>query len=483
MGFSDPNLADLKINSRGERFGDFHSNNASAEAMFDGFSANIMYDSSAAISEIYVVPFEYCRLTKPDSKGVINKIKVNPYYGTCDYRKQDTVEYDVYNPDPKIVLKQQEKATDKTTGKCSYKGQILYIATTQPLSRFYPAPKYYSAENWMEVDESIGGFHKNNVNNNFLQSAIIKMIGDESTPSTHPDDVIWNSDRSAYEVDPTKTVGYRFNIEMQKFTGWTNAGNIMALWGASKDAMPEISAFPTNTQSELFKTVQDITTEQIARATKVPSVLANISSGANLGGDGNIIRASVKLMQQRVVKIHAMLERVYKDLLSHMKVPFKGDVKILHYNPFPEMQVIDPLIWAALPIEAQRAWIKKNTDFEIPDAAPVTAPTAAVKTSFQDVFYADYPASAKAKAQKALDFRSKSEAKCGGKAGWAMTEDIIAGKPLSFKMIKRIYNYLNKNRDFENHIFTDSCESVLFSAWGGSEMLDWAANKIASINE
>ena len=347
--------------------------------MFDGFAANIMYDSAATISEIYVVPFEYCRLTKPDSKGVINKIRVNPYYGTGDYKKEYTVEYDVYNPDPKVVLAQQQKSIDPKTKKATYKGQILYIATTQPLSRFYPAPKYYSAENWMAIDEAIGGFHKNNIENNFLQSALIKMIGNENDPSTHPDDVIWNADQTAYEVDPTKTVGYRFNIEMQKFTGWNNAGNIMALWGASKDAMPDISAFPSNTQSELFKTVQDITTEQIARATKVPAILANISSGASLGGDGNNIRASVKLMQQRVVKIHSMLERVYKDLLSHMKVPFKGEVKILHYNPFPEMQVIDPLIWAALPVESQLAWIKKNTEFEIPEV--VKAPVCLLYTS------------------------------------------------------------------------------------------------------
>lgn len=478
MGFSDPLISDIKINTRGERFGDIHSINATTYAMFDGFALNIMYNSNADITEIFTIPFEYCRLQNPDSKGVILKILVNPFYGSLDWRKAFTKEYDVYNPDPKVVLAQQARDLKK------YKGQILYIASTQPLSRFYPVPKYYSAENWMSIDEAIGGFHKNNIENNFLQSSIIKMIGDESTPSTHPDDVKWNDDGTAYEVDPKKTVGYRFNIEMQKFTGWNNAGNIMALWGASKEAMPDIQAFPSNTQSELFKTLQDITTEQIARATKVPSVLANISSGAHLGGDGNVIRASVKLMQQRVVKSQSMFERVYKDLLSRLVIPYNGTVKILHYNPFPEMEKIDPLIWAALPIESQRAWIKKNTEFEIIEVVPAQpAQPVTPVNKFSDVFYADYPGTAKAKAKKALDFKTKMASNCGGKQGWITCDDIIAGRPLSFKMIKRIYNYLNKNRQFENHIFSNSCEAILFSAWGGSEMLDWATNKIASINE
>jgi hypothetical protein len=331
----------------------------------------------------------------------------------------------------------------------------------------------------MGIDEAIGGFHKNNIDNAFFQSVLMTIIGNENDPSTHPDDQIWDETSQAYKPDPRKTNGYRLNIEMQKFSGWQKAGNIMALWARIKDEAPNITAFPSTTNSELFKTLQEITTEQIARGTRVPSVLANIQSGASLGGDGNQIRASVKLMQQRVVNTHAIFERAYKDLLSHMATPYTGDVNILHYNPFPEMETLDPLIWAVLTPEEQRNWIKKNTKFELLTSAPTTT----VQNSFSNISYTNYPQSAKEKAKKALDFRTKVNSGCGGKAGWEITQQIIDGKPLSYKTIKRIHNFLTKNEQFSNDVFSDSCEAVLFYGWGGDDMLNWAKNIISTIND
>lgn len=156
-GFSDENLEGFIVNSQKQRFGDIHAFNSESYGIFEGFALNVKYNLEGLITEIYNVPFEYCRLGKPDDKGNITNIKVNPYFGTGEYRKTQTKDYDVYNPDVKVVLAQQAKQ-----GK-QYKGQILYVANTSPLSRFYPSPNYYSAENWMVVDEAIGGFHKHNI--------------------------------------------------------------------------------------------------------------------------------------------------------------------------------------------------------------------------------------------------------------------------------------------------------------------------------
>jgi len=474
-GFSNKNLESFKVNTQGQIFSDIHSFNSDSYGIFEGFVLNVKYTVEGFISEIYNVPFEYCRLGKPDDKGIITNVKVNPYFGTGEYNKLQTQTYDVYNPDQKVVLAQQAKQ-----GK-NYKGQILYVANTSPLSRFYPLPNYYSAENWIVIDEAIGGFHKHNIENGFFQSVLLRVIGDPNGVSTHPDDLIWNKVTNQYDPDPKKTNAYRFNVEMQKFSGWNKAGNVLTLWG-NKDEVPEIQAFPSTTNSELFKTLQDLATEQISRATNVPSVLANIQSGASLGGDGNNIRASVKLMQQRVVKTQSLFERVYTDLLSHFKGATFGDVDIINYNPYPEQQQLDPLVWAALPQESKIAWIKKNTEFEIPETvAPVSQPVN--PTNFVNVFYADYPDKAKDNAKRALSFRNQMESRCGGKGGWEMTQSIIDGKPLSYKSIKRIYNYLIKNEGFSNYLFSDSCEAVLFHAWGGKEMLGWAKSKIDSINE
>jgi len=474
-GFNQgPELENKIINNQGLTFFRYHNIQSDSFSHNWGVASIVRYNRAGAITEIYDIPFGYCRLGKPDDKGVISKIYYNPYFGTELYKKSDTIPYDVYNPDVKVVLAQQAK-----DGKEKYKGQILYVANTSPLSRFYPSPNYYSAENWMVVDEAIGGFHKHNIENGFFQSVLLRVIGDPNAPSTHPDDQKWNPDTNQYEPDPKKTNAYRFNIIMQDFAGWNKAGNVLTMWG-NKDEVPEIQPFPSTTNSELFRTLQDLTTEQIARATMVPSVLANIHSGQSLGGDGNNIRASVKLMQQRVTKTQALFERVYTELLSHFKGAAFGEVDIINYNPYPEQEKLDPLIWEALPQETKLAWIKKNTEFEIHE---VIAPQPAAPSNFSNVFYADYPSKAKDNAKRALDFRTKMDSKCGGRAGWQTCNDIIEGKPLSYKNIKRIYNYLNKTESYSNYIFTDSCEAVLFHAWGGKEMLNWAKSKIDSINE
>ncbi len=476
-GFSDPTLGDKIINGLGERFGDIHHLNSDFYGLNEGFALIIKYNRKPKISELYSVPFEHCRFGIPDSKGVISKILVNPHFGDSEYDQRYTKEYDVYNPSEKAVLSQQERDKGK------YKGQILYCGSTGPLSRFYPAPKYYSCHKWMAIEEAIGTFHKNNIDSNFFISTLMKLVGNENTASTHPDDMTWNKDTNAYEENPSKTMGMRFEIEMQKFLGAESQSRIMTLWAETAEAMAKIEPFQSNANAELFKTLADLCTEIIARATKVPSVLANIASGASLGGDGNLIRASVKLMQQRVIKTQSMFERIYKDLLSRMEEPYMGDVKILHYNPFPEMEVIDPLIWAALTLPEQRAWIKKNTAFEIVEVEAQPAQVASPTNKFSNVSYSSYPSEAKAIAKKAKDYRDKTGSNCGGKGGWTMTDEIIDGKPLSFKTIKRIHNYLKKNEGFKDGIFSDSCESLLFSAWGGSVMLAWTGQLIESINE
>ena len=471
-GFGDAELEELVVNSRGETLEDIKQMVSGSLAIFDGFALNVKYNPEGRIIGIFSVPFEYCRLGESDSKGNITKIGVNPYYGTDDYKTNETVLYDVYNP--KVAI---EQATKK-----SWPGQIMFVGKTSPLSRFYPLPKYYSSHYYMAIDEAIGGFHHNNIQNGFFQSVLLNIIGDENAPSMHPDDQVWNETNQQYEPNPQKTNAYRFNIEMQKFAGWQKAGNVMALWARIKEEAPTITPFPANTNSELFRTIQDLATEQIARSMGIPSVLANIQSGASISGEGNTISTSVILMQQSVKSYQKMIEKAFTDLLTNFKEAYAGDVKIIDYNAFPKKEQINPLIWEVLPLETKLKYIRDNTEFEIPET--VTPPTSpAPVNSFANAFHADYPDKAKANAVKARKYKDQSDSKCGGKGGWEINQTIIEGKPISFKKIKSIKSFLQHKQTFSNHLFSDSCEALLYSSWGGNEMLDWATNKIKSINE
>lgn len=466
-GFSDQSLKDKIINSRGDTFGHLHSLTCESFALFRGFAWLLKYNVSGDITEIHFIPFENCRLGIPDSSGVIGKIVVNPYFGTPLYmnNKKYTKEYDAYTPEKRFVI--QQIATQKN----KFKGQILYIGQTRPLSRFYPQPEYYSAKSWMAIDAGIQEYHENNLDAGFFQTVLLKMIGDPDAPSTHPEDQ--KTDEDGNKI-PTRTRGERFNIEMQKFTGSESKTKMLVLWEQLKDQMPELQAFPQITNENFFTNLQQVCDQKILMATKIPAILVNIGRENSLS-DGAQMANATRVMHDRVTKSQNLLERTYKDVLSKFLEPVSGEIKIINTNSFQELDAIDPLVWEVLTVEEKRKWVKENTEYPVSDTA-TTQPV--VEAKFKDIFFTDYPAGAKANARRALEHH----APCGTAMGKRRGEDIANGRPLSFKDIKSIYSYLKRNSGNKNKAW-ESCDPVLFHMWGGQEMLDYCAEKIKMINE
>lgn len=487
-GFTDESIMNLKVNEQGDTFWNIHSVNAQNYSLFEGIALNIKYNGEFKISEIYQIPFENCRFAIPDENGFISKIRYNPYYGTSQFLRSWTEEYDVFNPDREVVARQMEKAIEKEE---KYKGQILYFSYTRPLSRFYSMPHYYSSQYWMQVDAKIGQFHANNLNNGFYQSVLMKVIGDPNAPSNHPDDFTF--DQTTKERKPIEgtNVGTRFDEEMQQFTGSERAGNIMVQWAKNKDEFPEVVPFPQQANERYFETLQNQVIDNICIATKVPSILAAFSTGkASLGGEGNMIRAAVKVMQQRVTKTQTTLEGIYKQILSNWYKPINSDVNITSYNPFPEIDKVDPLQWAALTVPEQRTWLKKNTDFPIDlnkmptkPAAPVVPPLPVHQAKFMNIYLSDYPDAAKKHIKEALDYQEKTGNICDTVKGRQRAQSLLKGEPISYKSLKKMHNWLSKNQHLANTPMNESCDAVKFKAWGGMPMLKYCQDCIQKFEE
>lgn len=466
-GFSDADLKKMIVNRQGETLWDVHNKVSQAYSSFRGFAICVKYNALADIVEFYNVPFQYCRLGEPDAEGFISKIHYNPFFGTGEERTDQTVCYDVFNPDKTVVLSQiQQKG---------YKGQILYFGETTPLSPFYPMPVFASAMNWMMIEAAIALFHKENLDNGFFQSVILRIIGDPNAESTHPDDQEWDEENERFKS--IKTMGERFNIEMQKFSGAERVGNIMVQWGQSKDEWPDVITFPTNANQELFTGLSSEAIDKICLAFNMPAILANVQKGASLGGDGNLIRVSVKLMQSRVKDDQINLQNTYEKILRNMVKPYTNEVVILNYNPYQELEPIDKNIWDALSTDEKRKYIKENTNYPILEDEVLPAPEQ--QNRILNALWSDYPEKAKQNAREALRLKDKME--CGTKNGWQRTEQIANGMPISYKDVKRVYTFLNKNQWAENKLMNESCDTLLFQAWGGREMLEWAGQKIKSI--
>jgi hypothetical protein len=468
-GFSDDDFSNMIVNNQGQTMAEVNHLVSESVAMYEGFALNVKYSPEGKITQLFFVPFENCRLGVPDDFGIISEIKYNPYFGTNQYKQKSTETYYAFNPDPAVVVTQM-----KNQGK-SYKGQILYWGSTRALSRFYPQPSYYAAKNWMEVDARIGEYHKENLKNGFLQSILFKIVGNPNAPSTDPNDSVFDSDNNKQE--PAKTIGEAFDEMMaEKFSGTEKANNTMVFWANNKEEFPQIEAFPSAANVQIFDTLQVLTTKNITIATKVPAILANIHEGVSLGGDGNTIQAAVKLMQQRAQKWQAVLEQQYTKIFDNWYKPIQTEIEIVDYDPFPIESTVDPVIWAELNPETKNKWIQENTSIEI-----VETVQPQVQVNPTNVLYNSYPDKAKANAKKALKWNEQSPGQCGTKMGWSLAQSIADGQALSYKTIKRLARYLKNNEKHMNKPFNESCDTVLFHAWGGKEMMEWSSAKIKEV--
>jgi hypothetical protein len=289
----------------------------------------------------------------------------------------------------------------------------------------------------------------------------------------------------------------------QNFSGAKRVGNVMTFWANSKDEFPTLEAFPSDAKAEVFKVIEEMTAKKITVATKIPGILANISNGVNLGSDGAEIQAAVKLVQQRAVKVHHLLERTYEDLTSNWKdSSFEGkDFNIIHYDPYPEDVTVDDKIWQELTTEERREWIAKNTDIVLlantepeqpapnptptpqPNPPPALPPPGEARKTLnpRGVLYDSYPEKARTNAARALKHKETSSVRCGSKFAWDIALLISEGKPINYKQVKRIGNYLKKNERFKNNTWSSGCEAVLYHSWGGKEMQDWCEAKVMEV--
>ena len=455
------NLENLVINKSGLTLFQFHTIQSGIFAKNWGVATLVKYNRVGQVTEWYDLPFGSCRLGKPDDNGIISKIYYNPYFGTSLYKSQDNIAYDVYNPDAAVM----QAANDK-----KWKGQIYWFGIRGDNDPFYPIPDYYSAEHWMSVERNAAIYFADQLENGFLQDTIMKLIGDPNDPSGQKKDD---------GEDITK--GEAFNNEMTKnFAGAKNRHRILAMWGSNKEEFPELEAFPNSGNPDLFRVQDEHAIKKITIATKTPGVLANIQDTNNFSGEQ--IRPAVRLMQQRAIRPQSFLINIYKDLLKNFVRPVTEPIQVVAYNPYPEENTVDQKVWDVLTTEEKRKWVEDHTEIELIQEAPLETPETPVENKIVNLHFDSYPDKAKANVKRALEWQEKFATRCVGKAGEVISQAIIDGKPLGPKEIRRLSRFLSKNAIHSDKPWAESCDAVAYYAWGGSDMMTWANEKVKELH-
>jgi len=101
--------------------------------------------------------------------------------------------------------------------------------------------------------------------------------------------------------------------------------------------------------------------------------------------------------------------------------------------------------------------------------------------------YDDYPEAAKENAQMALDAREETDNPndCGTDVGWRRANQLASGESLSRDVIAKMsaFNRHRQNSEMDDDEGKADCGWMMWKAWGGDEGVDWAMDKLDSIEE
>lgn len=468
--FSDRDLGKRKVNTKGETFWQIHQKTCKDFGEFEGFAWLFRFNALGQVVAWEHLPFENCRLGKPDSQGWIEYIFYNPFFGTADYQlNKDSIPYHAYNP--ANVKAQYLKEGSK------FQGQVFFFGTTTALSRFYPMPEAHSARKWMNIEAGVADYHDENINNGFLQPFMLAMIGNPDEPINNPDPTDTEAPQTrAEELD---------EVVSKNFMGAKRVGNMWISWFSNKDELPVPIAMPSNNSGDLFLAVDTQATKKITIAFKVPGILANINEGVSLGGDGNTVRVAVKLMQQRVTKRQRMLTDAYETVMKMFDRPYTQGITIAPYNPYPELEVVDQKVWDALTRQERRKWIEENTDIELfaddlAEEQPVLP--APAQARLLNSIPMPFPEKIRNHIKKTLEYKDKMGICPGGKGGRDIAEAIVNNQNLGLKALKRIHSYLKKRPEYANSAFSEGCNVIDYNAWGGKEMEVFLEGKLKELD-
>lgn len=97
--------------------------------------------------------------------------------------------------------------------------------------------------------------------------------------------------------------------------------------------------------------------------------------------------------------------------------------------------------------------------------------------------YNNYPKSATNQAKRALKFREENGTSCGTRVGWTRARQLANRVAIDLSTVKRTFSFLSRAKTYDQGKFTDAdgkeiCGSIMYAAWGGDTMKNWAEKTI-----
>jgi len=227
------------------------------------FAIHIIWNKAKTeIAEIYHVPVERVRASRPNAMGV-----VDCYYVCSDWGNTRT------NKPVKIAAFNTKDRTNPS--------QLLYSGLYSPNMDIYHTPDYLAANNWALVDQRVAEFHLNNISNGFSGSYMISFANGVPTQEE------------------------RFQIERslaEKFTGASNSGKFVLTFSDDKTRTPEITPITVSNADKQYLALQELLVQNILTGHRVTSpMLMGIKNDTGLGSNVDEMNAAFEIYLNTVV--------------------------------------------------------------------------------------------------------------------------------------------------------------------------------------
>lgn len=157
--------------------------------------------------------------------------------------------------------------------------------------RFYSAPTYFAALEYVKADGTLGEFYNNCIDNGFTPSVVVSM------PTNPP--------------EPEKEV---FEADMDRaFSGAKGACSVITLWGETDEVKPTITPFNASANADVYNNVEGIIFQKIISAHRLASpTLAGVAGSGNLSGN------AAEIIDSYVLFNYTVIERRRKKLLDFL---------------------------------------------------------------------------------------------------------------------------------------------------------------------
>ena len=207
-----------QVNSKGDTIADLVRKIAIDKLIFGGYAIQVIRNRVGEVSELYYIDFSKLRSNEDNT--------IFTYSDNWTAWSVKTIQYPRFN------------YTDKNPSSIYYsKGSLTRSV--------YPTPIYSAAIIPCEVEKSINQFHLNEINNNFLTSAIINFNNGK------PNDV------QKEEIE---------RLVNEKFSGKDNAGRILISYNDSADNATTIERLSEDGYDERYSSLAERSRAQIFTA-------------------------------------------------------------------------------------------------------------------------------------------------------------------------------------------------------------------------